>query len=162
MNTIVLHGKQLTQEEVMLAVQGFSGAAGPEQVETVLSDAAWAEVRRAEQAVHPFLSRGEVIYGVSTGFGAFKDRIIAKHQVRQLQRNILMSRVVGVGAPLDTMTTRAMMSSGQTPWPRRCAPTLQRAKATKSATPAYRRPGHRTETIWSGRISKDHQVVHSS
>jgi histidine ammonia-lyase len=109
MRTIVLDGEQLTLEEVMLVAQSCAGAVASGQVEVVLSDAAWEKVRRAERAVQSFLSRGEVVYGVTTGFGAFKDRIIPKHQVRQLQRNILMSHAVGVGTPLDEPTTRAMM-----------------------------------------------------
>jgi histidine ammonia-lyase len=109
MQTIVLDGEQLTLEEVMLVAQGPDGTAASERIEVVLSDAAWEKVRRAEQAVQSFLSRGEVVYGVTTGFGAFKDCIIPRQQVRQLQRNILMSHAVGVGAPLDEAATRAMM-----------------------------------------------------
>lgn len=106
MRTIVLDGEQLTLEEVLLVARS---PAVEEQVEVVLSDSAWHRVRRAERAVQSFLSRGEVVYGVTTGFGAFKDRIIPLPQVRQLQRNILMSHAVGVGAPLDEPATRAMM-----------------------------------------------------
>jgi histidine ammonia-lyase len=59
--------------------------------------------------VRAFVERGDIVYGVTTGFGAFKDRIIPIDQVEQLQRNILMSHAVAVGAPLDAATTRAMM-----------------------------------------------------
>jgi histidine ammonia-lyase len=100
---IVLDGEQLTLEEVQLI------AAAPGKAEVVISEPAWQKVRRAERAVQTFLSRGEVVYGVTTGFGAFKDRIIPPHQVQQLQRNILMSHAVGVGQPLDEVATRAMM-----------------------------------------------------
>ncbi len=41
--------------------------------------------------------------------GAFKDRLIPPDQVEALQRNILVSHAVGVGAPFDRPTTRAMM-----------------------------------------------------
>jgi histidine ammonia-lyase len=75
-----------------------------------LTAQAWNRVRRAEQAVQDFVRRGLVVYGVTTGFGAFKDRIIPPDQVEQLQRNILMSHAVGVGEALDAPTTRAMMA----------------------------------------------------
>ena len=55
------------------------------------------------------LDDGVVAYGITTGFGAFKDRIIPRDQVEQLQRNILMSHAVGVGDPFDIPTTRAIM-----------------------------------------------------
>jgi histidine ammonia-lyase len=50
-----------------------------------------------------------VVYGITTGFGAFKDRLISAAQVEQLQRNILVSHAVGVGEALDQPTTRALM-----------------------------------------------------
>ena len=55
------------------------------------------------------LGEGKIAYGITTGFGAFKDRVIAPDQVEQLQRNILVSHAVGVGDPFDRATTRAIM-----------------------------------------------------
>jgi histidine ammonia-lyase len=59
--------------------------------------------------VQELLKRGEVAYGITTGFGAFKDRVIPLDQVEALQRNIIMSHAVGVGDPFDKATTRAIM-----------------------------------------------------
>ena len=42
-------------------------------------------------------------------FGAFKDKIISREEVGQLQQNIVMSHAVGVGNPFDIPTTRAIM-----------------------------------------------------
>ena len=81
-----------------------------EAAKVVLSEEAWKKVRRAERAVASFVARGQVVYGVTTGFGAFKDHIIPPDEVQQLQRNILMSHAVGVGEPVSEATTRAMMS----------------------------------------------------
>jgi histidine ammonia-lyase len=103
---ILLDGNGLTIDQVVLA------ACVPKrgtEVEVSLTPEAWAQVRRAEQAVQNFIERGEVVYGVTTGFGAFKDRIIPADQVAQLQKNILMSHAVGVGDFIDEATTRAMM-----------------------------------------------------
>jgi len=100
-NRLDLDGENLTLEDVAAVAEA--------QVVVDLSESAWGRVRRAEQAVRDFVRRGEVIYGVTTGFGAFKDRLIPPGEVRQLQRNILMSHAVGVGTPLDEPTTRAMM-----------------------------------------------------
>ncbi len=55
------------------------------------------------------LREGRVAYGITTGFGAFKDRVIPLDQVEKLQRNILVSHAVGVGEPFDRATTRAIM-----------------------------------------------------
>jgi histidine ammonia-lyase len=55
------------------------------------------------------LREGEIAYGITTGFGAFKDKIISLKQVEQLQRNIVVSHAVGVGKPFDIPTVRAIM-----------------------------------------------------
>ena len=102
MSTIILDGEHLTLEDVLAIAHG-------DTVTVALSDEAEKKVRRAQQAVQGFIERGEIVYGVTTGFGAFKDRIIPPEQVQQLQRNILMSHAAGVGEPLDEATTRAMM-----------------------------------------------------
>jgi histidine ammonia-lyase len=102
MSQIVLKGEHLTLEDVVSVAY--------EAAKVVLSEEAWKKVRRAERAVAAFVARGQVVYGVTTGFGAFKDHIIPPDEVQQLQRNILMSHAVGVGEPVGEATTRAMMS----------------------------------------------------
>ena len=67
------------------------------------------KVERAARAVQDLLTRGEIVYGVTTGFGAFKDRIISPDQVETLQRNIIISHAVGTGDNFDIPTTRAIM-----------------------------------------------------
>ncbi|MCX6082791.1 MAG: histidine ammonia-lyase [Chloroflexi bacterium] len=74
-----------------------------------LTDDALNKVERAARAVQDLLTRGEIVYGVTTGFGAFKDRIISPDQVETLQRNIIISHAVGTGDNFDIPTTRAIM-----------------------------------------------------
>jgi histidine ammonia-lyase len=104
MEIIYLDGQSLTFEQVQAVAYG--GANAP-RVE--ISDAAKKLVTRAANAVQTLLSRGTIAYGITTGFGAFKDRIIPPDQVELLQRNILVSHAVGVGNPFDIPTTRAIM-----------------------------------------------------
>jgi histidine ammonia-lyase len=66
-------------------------------------------VNRCAAAVGRLLERGEIAYGITTGFGAFKDRLISRDDVELLQRNILVSHAVGVGDAFDIPTTRAIM-----------------------------------------------------
>jgi histidine ammonia-lyase len=101
---LAIDGEHLTIEQV-----ADVSRAPPGQVQVFLAAEAREKVARAHRAVETFLARGEVIYGVTTGFGAFKDRIIPVDQVSQLQRNILRSHAVGTGPLLDEATTRAMM-----------------------------------------------------
>ncbi len=104
MTPILLDGQNLTIDQVIAVAYGRPGAPRVE-----LSAEAEARVNRAARAVEQLLERGEVAYGITTGFGAFKDRIIPPEQVAELQHNIVMSHAVGVGRPFDVPTTRAIM-----------------------------------------------------
>lgn len=105
MDTVItLNGQLLTMEQV---VQVAYGAPGQPRLE--ISSEARGQIERAAAAVQTLIQRGEVAYGISTGFGAFKDRLIPPDQVELLQRNILVSHAVGVGEPFDIPTTRAIM-----------------------------------------------------
>lgn len=101
---VLLDGENLTFDQVLAAAYGKPG-----RPRVGLTDAATARVNRAAEAVQQLLDRSEIAYGITTGFGAFKDRVIAPDQVEQLQRNILASHATGVGEPFDTPTTRAIM-----------------------------------------------------
>jgi histidine ammonia-lyase len=100
--SLIIDGESLTIEAVVAVAEN------PE-IQIEIAEDAWKKVRRAAQAVQDFVARGEIVYGITTGFGAFKDKIISPSQVEQLQRNILISHSVGVGEPLDQAATRAMM-----------------------------------------------------
>jgi histidine ammonia-lyase len=101
---IVLDGASLTFEQVLAAAYGT-----PNEPRVLLSDAAKENVRRSAKAVEILLERGEIAYGITTGFGAFKDKIISREEVELLQRNIIVSHSVGVGNSFDVPTTRAIM-----------------------------------------------------
>lgn len=104
MNVILIDGESLTFEEVLAVAYGKPG-----DPRVSLSTDAKAKVTRASKAVDTLLERGEIAYGITTGFGAFKDKIISREEVEQLQRNIVVSHAVGVGDPFDTPTVRAIM-----------------------------------------------------
>jgi histidine ammonia-lyase len=103
-NSVSLSGESLTIEQVVAVAEGAPGKLWIE-----LSAEATQNVQRAEHAVQALIERGEIVYGITTGFGAFKDRMIAPEQVEQLQRNIVMSHSVGVGEPFDRGVVRALM-----------------------------------------------------
>ena len=104
MNEIILDGESLTFEQVLAVAQGE-----PNNPRVLLSESAKAKVNRSANAVQTLLERGEIAYGITTGFGAFKDKIISREEVELLQRNIVVSHAVGVGKPFDIPTTRAII-----------------------------------------------------
>ncbi len=101
---IVIDGENLTFEDVLAVANGVAG-----EPRVVLSEAAKALVNSSAAAVQTLLDRGEVAYGITTGFGAFKDKLISREDVELLQRNIVVSHAVGVGNSFDTATVRAIM-----------------------------------------------------
>lgn len=103
-DTVWIDGASLSFAQVQAVARGRPGAP-----RVALTDAARAAVGRAAEGVQRLLREGRIAYGITTGFGAFKDRVIPPAQVEQLQRNILVSHAVGVGAPFNTATTRAIM-----------------------------------------------------
>lgn len=104
MQQIMIDGENLTIEQVITVAYGNF-----EEIKVVLSTEAQAKVRRAAEAVQQLLREGRVAYGITTGFGAFKDKVIPPEQVEQLQYNILVSHAVGVGPDFDIPTVRAIM-----------------------------------------------------
>jgi histidine ammonia-lyase len=103
-DTIHLNGQSLTFDQVHAVAYGQ-----PNSPRVEISPEAAKLATRAADAVQTLLKRGTIAYGITTGFGAFKDRIIPPDQVEQLQRNILVSHAVGVGNTFDIPTTRAIM-----------------------------------------------------
>lgn len=74
-----------------------------------LNPAALPRIEQSRAAVERLVAEGVVAYGITTGFGHFKDKIIPAEQVRQLQRNLVRSHAVGVGPDLPSEVVRAML-----------------------------------------------------
>src|SRR3954451_8248398 len=104
MKSIIIDGESLTFEQVLAVAYGKPGESPVE-----LTESAKANVARCAQAVDRLIDRGDIAYGITTGFGAFKDKIISPDEVQLLQRNIVLSHAVGVGNAFDTPTVRAIM-----------------------------------------------------
>jgi histidine ammonia-lyase len=102
-DTILLDGYSLTIEQlVRIAREGARVEIDPSTNERVAaSEQLIARVvenyRRAWEAGEPAATE----YGVTTGFGEFKDKPIAPADLEQLQRNLLLSHSVGVGENCD-------------------------------------------------------------
>jgi histidine ammonia-lyase len=74
-----------------------------------LDPAALPAIERSQAAVERLVDEGRIAYGITTGFGRFKDKLISPDQARQLQVNLVRSHAVGVGPALDEPYVRAMM-----------------------------------------------------
>jgi histidine ammonia-lyase len=98
---IALNGEHLTLDEVVAIADGAP---------VRLAEEALPRMARSRAAVEQFLEQGEIVYGVTTGFGFFKDRVIPPDQVLELQRNLVRSHAAGVGPILSEREVRAMLA----------------------------------------------------
>ncbi len=100
MTPLTISGRELKVDDVVAVANGR-----PVQ----LDPAALPNIQRARAAVAQFVAEGRVVYGITTGFGRFKDKIISPTEVKQLQVNLVRSHAVGVGPLLPAEVVRAMM-----------------------------------------------------
>jgi histidine ammonia-lyase len=75
----------------------------------VLDDAARARMQESRDLVEGLVERGEIVYGVTTGFGDLATQFIAPVDAERLQEHLLMSHAAGVGEPLPRDIVRAML-----------------------------------------------------
>ncbi|HHP7242793.1 MAG TPA: histidine ammonia-lyase [Cyclobacteriaceae bacterium] len=66
-------------------------------------------IEKSAANVQNIIDRGEVVYGVNTGFGPLCTTIINKGQTKSLQENILRSHSVGVGEATPLEVVKLMM-----------------------------------------------------
>ncbi len=74
-----------------------------------LAAEARARMQSTRDVVEGIAVRGEVVYGVTTGFGKLSDIAIPADQLARLQVNLVRSHAVGVGPRLARTEVRAMM-----------------------------------------------------
>ena len=101
MAPIVLTGSDLTIEQVEAVARRGAGV--------VLEDQARARMQRSRDVVERLVADGEVVYGVTTGFGDLATTFIEPARTGRLQENLLMSHAVGVGHVLPQEVVRAML-----------------------------------------------------
>lgn len=103
-HTITIDGHSLTIQDVVSVARAEKKA-----VSLQLTEDAIRAVNRSSEAVQELVKQKKTVYGITTGFGAFRKQSIPSNELKQLQRNIVRSHAAGVGKPLDRDVVRAMM-----------------------------------------------------
>ncbi len=98
---IQLDGESLTLAQIRAV--GFDNA----QVE--LAPHAVARVDAARALVEKMADADAPTYGINTGFGTLSEIRIDKKDLRELQRNLILSHAAGVGQPLSVGEARALL-----------------------------------------------------
>ncbi|MBK3018734.1 histidine ammonia-lyase, partial [Klebsiella pneumoniae] len=101
--TLELIPGQLTLEQLRQIRRG--------DVRLTLHPSAHAAIARSAAVVQAAAAGDDPVYGVNTGFGKLASRRINKDELAALQRNLIRSHCVGVGAPLAAPVVRLMLAT---------------------------------------------------
>ena len=91
----------------MLSLADVAAVAAGSEVS--LSEARRERVAAARRVIEDAVASGEVVYGVTTGFGALANVRIDPSQAADLQHGIVRSHATAVGRPLSRPEARAML-----------------------------------------------------
>jgi histidine ammonia-lyase len=97
---------ELNGEQISL-VQLAAVASGGEAVH--ITDRARPRILASRKLIEQIIERDAPVYGVNTGFGKLAEVRIRRHELRQLQLNLVRSHACGIGNLLSEPEVRAMM-----------------------------------------------------
>ena len=101
METVIVDGGPLTPQEVVEVAYGRARA-------KAVDDLA-ARLQPARDIVDAAVESDQIVYGITTGFGALANTHIGKEQTEALQYNLIRSHATGVGDALPDELVRAML-----------------------------------------------------
>jgi histidine ammonia-lyase len=99
--TVIIDGGPLTPLQVL--------AIAYRQANVEVAADLEARLGPARQVVEHAVESGEVVYGITTGFGALANRHIGREETEALQHNLVRSHASGVGEPLPDEIVRAIL-----------------------------------------------------
>ncbi len=98
---LLIDGETLRLEEILQVARN--------EVTVELAPEAEARVRAARTLVDDVAAGDAPTYGINTGFGTLAEVRIDKKDLRELQRNLILSHAAGVGTPLPLPEARALL-----------------------------------------------------
>ncbi len=98
---------QLTGDN--LTITKLARVARNSNIQVTISQEAMQRVRRSREWVEQAIKEKKVIYGITTGFGSFKNKCIDEMHTQELQLNLIRSHACGVGPAFPKDVVRAIM-----------------------------------------------------
>jgi len=107
------HGRPVTLDGSSLTLEDLARVARDPRVRVEIDPRAMVRVQASRDQIEGLVSRYKeafetgakpvLEYGVTTGFGEFKTIAVAPKELKQLQRNLLLSHTVGAGESADDL-----------------------------------------------------------
>ncbi len=101
MRTLVVTGDPLTVGDVVAVARS--------EVLVELGSGVAARMEPSRRVVADAVDRHDVVYGVTTGFGALADTSVAGDDLQAMQHALLRSHAAGIGEPLADDVVRALL-----------------------------------------------------
>ncbi len=108
------HAKILIVRSIRIDGESFTiadlEAVAQRRVRVSLAPAAKRRISASRRVVDRIARKGQVSYGITTGFGRFSDVVIPPEKLARLQKNLIRSHAAGVGDPLPAEAVRGMIA----------------------------------------------------
>lgn len=100
-NMVILDGYSLTIDSLKSIL--YDG------MKAVCANDSLRRVDESRRAVEKIVQNGDIVYGITTGFGKLSDVRINPADVDQLQLNLIHSHACGIGDPFPPIVAKAML-----------------------------------------------------
>lgn len=98
---VIIENGKLTIEEFIKTARGYE--------EVSLSQETKNRISASRKMLEKAAEGSSAVYGVNTGFGKFSEIKIGQDELKDLQRNLIISHACGVGNPMKTDEVRGLM-----------------------------------------------------
>ncbi|MBI2786483.1 MAG: histidine ammonia-lyase [Legionella longbeachae] len=89
----ILQPGQLTLQSIKLILR--------QRLPLILAEDAFRGIHASHETVKKIITDGKTVYGINTGFGSLANQTISTENLKQLQRNIVLSHACGTGELLS-------------------------------------------------------------
>ncbi|MDQ0484453.1 histidine ammonia-lyase [Alkalihalobacillus hemicentroti] len=111
-----LYSDNMVEElKIMVILDGYSLTIDSlrsllyDDVKAVCAEGSLLRVDESRRAVERIVKDGDIVYGITTGFGKLSDVRINPADVDQLQLNLIHSHACGIGEPFPPVVSKAML-----------------------------------------------------
>lgn len=100
----------LTVEAGALRLKDLRHVWAQPSLQLKLNERAQADIAASRKVVDDVIARGDIVYGVNTGFGQLASTVIAPEKLETLQENLILSHASGTGEDLSAPIVRLILA----------------------------------------------------